>query len=90
MRVTVNANFHHLKCYSPSYKGFPLGAKIEIREGTKMDDTPINLENILEQAPSWTFAGDCTLLQWMTQISKDLKLEPQKTTVGSGLFILNA
>ena len=34
-----------------------------------MDNTPINLDNILEQAPNWTFAGDYTLLQWMTQIS---------------------
>lgn len=35
-----------------------------------MDNAPINLENILEQAPKWTFAGDYTLLQWMTQISQ--------------------
>lgn len=35
-----------------------------------MDDTPINLENILEQAPKWTFAGDFALLQWMNQISE--------------------
>ncbi|XP_065368569.1 WASH complex subunit 2 isoform X2 [Calliphora vicina] len=45
-----------------------------------MDDTPINLENILEQAPKWTFAGDFTLLQWMNQISQDLETRATKTT----------
>lgn len=35
-----------------------------------MENTPINLENILKQAPNWTFAGDYTLLQWMNKISQ--------------------
>ncbi|XP_037817776.1 WASH complex subunit 2 [Lucilia sericata] len=45
-----------------------------------MDETPINLENILEQAPKWTFAGDFTLLQWMNQISQDLETRATRTT----------
>ncbi|KAM7341863.1 family with sequence similarity 21 [Cochliomyia hominivorax] len=45
-----------------------------------MDNIPIDLENILEQASKWTFAGDYSLLQWMNQISQDLETRATKTT----------
>lgn len=43
-------------------------------------DNEINLNKVVEKSKQWTLEGDCTLLQWMNQISNNLEERVNKTS----------
>ncbi|XP_055858650.1 WASH complex subunit 2 [Episyrphus balteatus] len=43
-------------------------------------DNEVSLDKIVEKSKQWTLEGDCSLLQWMNQISNNLEERVTKTT----------